>query len=628
MMLLAPWALWFSAIGGAVVALYLLKIKRHRQVVPALEFWLSLVSQTQVRSLFQRLKRWLSMLLWLAIAACLVLALGNPIITFGSIKPQSIVVILDNSASMQTVEPDSHNLARFALALDALDDLTRRRPVSDEWLLIEAARAPRVAAAWTRDPSTLREAARGVRPHVGTADLPAAHKLASQLLEGKERPCVILLSDGGAGRASELAANDANVVFWPIGGNEDNLGIARLRVRAHRQLGTHHALIRVVNASHAEVQTRVVFELDGSVHSVEPAVVPADGVWEKAISFNAPGGGVLRATIDRPDALMADNEAYAILEPIKPAKVLLVSDAREAYFLERGLAAMEPLIDVEHSRTIGVAEYEKQATTEAADLVIFNNCAPGVLPASGALVFINNWPSGVPGKITGEMQRAEMMLARRDHALTQYLSLNAVQLARARQVELADRATVLAVTPGGAPLIFLVQQPGRSMLCLAFDVLDSDLPFRNAFPILLRNAVTWLVADQAAWVRDQYEVGDAIEPLRRVTGEVTEVRAAALKTTDEQVLAIPVHAGFFSFDKTDACGPLRFEIGNDAAYTAVNLSSENESRVRPDTASVDPAERLNLTKRVFGAVPWLALTCIALTLVGFEWLTYHFRWTE
>ena len=28
MMLLAPWALWFLVAGGAVVALYLLKIKR------------------------------------------------------------------------------------------------------------------------------------------------------------------------------------------------------------------------------------------------------------------------------------------------------------------------------------------------------------------------------------------------------------------------------------------------------------------------------------------------------------------------------------------------------------------------------------------------------------------------
>src|SRR2546430_1306689 len=39
MTLLAPWAVWFSIIAGAIVALYLLKIKRRRQTVPALDFW-------------------------------------------------------------------------------------------------------------------------------------------------------------------------------------------------------------------------------------------------------------------------------------------------------------------------------------------------------------------------------------------------------------------------------------------------------------------------------------------------------------------------------------------------------------------------------------------------------------
>ncbi len=112
MTLLAPWALWLGSIGGAVVALYLLKIRRHRQTVPAIEFWRALVSQAPVRSLFQKLKRLLSLLLWMLIVALLVLATGNPILSFGKIKPRSIAIILDNSASMQTVETDDENKTR------------------------------------------------------------------------------------------------------------------------------------------------------------------------------------------------------------------------------------------------------------------------------------------------------------------------------------------------------------------------------------------------------------------------------------------------------------------------------------------------------------------------------------
>ncbi len=70
MTLLAPWALWFIAVAGGVVALYLLKIKRRTATVPVLDFWLALAGQTKVHSLFNRLKRLLSMLLWLVIVAC------------------------------------------------------------------------------------------------------------------------------------------------------------------------------------------------------------------------------------------------------------------------------------------------------------------------------------------------------------------------------------------------------------------------------------------------------------------------------------------------------------------------------------------------------------------------------
>ena len=83
MTLLAPWALWFALTGAAILGLYLLKTRLRRQPVPDLELWLKLIGHTQVRSLFQRLRRWLSLMLWLVIAACLVLALGNPILTAG-----------------------------------------------------------------------------------------------------------------------------------------------------------------------------------------------------------------------------------------------------------------------------------------------------------------------------------------------------------------------------------------------------------------------------------------------------------------------------------------------------------------------------------------------------------------
>src|SRR5262249_26968146 len=160
------------------------------------------------------------------IVACLLLAAGNPVLSLGRIKPQSIVVILDNSASMQAVElsdeatkrrSDEGLKTRLSLARRAIEELTTRRPVNDEWMLVEAARRPRVLVSWTYDRKSLRDAADGLQPFFGSADLAAAKDLAGQLLAGKERPCIVIISDGAAGQVEKLAQSDSSVVFWPIG---------------------------------------------------------------------------------------------------------------------------------------------------------------------------------------------------------------------------------------------------------------------------------------------------------------------------------------------------------------------------------------------------------------------------
>ncbi|UCG15620.1 MAG: hypothetical protein JSV19_10030 [Phycisphaerales bacterium] len=432
-----------------------------------------------------------------------------------------------------------------------------------------------------------------------------------------------------AGQVEQLCIDDEAAVYWPVGHSDDNLGITRLRVRPHRQQSLHYAYLSVLNSSSETAEVQLVFEVDGATSAVEPATIPAGEVWEKTVALEAPDGGVLRVWIDHTDDLAMDGEAYAILEPIEAAQVLLVTTSDEAFFFEQALLAMEPLVDPDASRTMSVEDYDALDTDSVSlDLIIFNNCRPHALPDAGSFVFVNAWPADVPARSLGMIAQPDLLLVRRDHPLLRYLSIGSVRLARAHEVDLIERATVLARTTGGDPLVFLCQQPNRQMLCLAFDVLESDLPFRNAFPMLLRNAVVHLVSEQTAWVHQQYCIGDVIEPLRPLPERLREISVARLRGDDFAEQSVPVRGGSFLFGQTDEQGPLRFAIGDDVAYAAVNLTDARESRITPVLAPYDPTERLALTGRLLGAVPWLALATAATLLIGIEWLTYHYRWTE
>lgn len=628
MMLIAPWALWFALIGPAVIALYLLKIKHKSQSVPSLEFWRRLAPAVRVRSLFRHLKRWLSLLVWLLIAACLILALGNPVFSWGRIKPRSIAIILDNSASMQTIEDSKAGTTRLAQSFEAVHDLLDRRPVSDEWLLIEAGTEPRVLQNWTRNPRAIEDSLKSITPNGGTADVAAATALVSQLAAGKSAPAIVLISDG-AGVQNTLPDKEKSVMQWPIGKAIDNVGITKLAARPHRQQLTHSVFVSLVNSLDTPVDSRIIFDLNDLTIAVEAFTIAPAGTWEKTITVSAPEGGVLRARIDRPDALAIDNTAYTVLDPIKSARVLLVSPAKESFFFEQALAAMELLVDAEASRVVAPEEYDQlDLSKDPPDLIVFNHFVPARLPPTGAFVCVNDWPKELPFATIGSLDQPSIAAMQSDHPLMRYVNIAGCKLARAKDVTINANATVLAKSRNDAPLIVLYRDPSREFLCLTFDLLDSDLPVRNAFPILLHNAVVHLISEKGQWIKDRYSIGEVIHSVRALPPEITTITVSHPR--DEKITSVQIAArdGTFFYQDTAQSGVLRFDVGREHADTVVDLSDQSESRITPVKFADSVHDRLELTGRVFGIVPWLAFAIAALGLISFEWFTYHQRWTE
>ena len=106
------------------------------------------------------------------------------------------------------------------------------------------------------------------------------------------------------------------------------------------------------------------------------------------------------------------------------------------------------------------------------------------------------------------------------------------------------------------------------LVALGFDLTDSDLVLRVAFPKLFRNALTWLVSGGTAGIDAEGVSGESL--------------------SDERI------------------------------------SDLNAVPRTPDASSPDPdvSGRVAATGDVW---PWL-VAC-ALTLTVFEWLSYHRRWT-
>src|SRR5262249_14526314 len=100
MSLVNPSALLLAGLALPIVVFYILQNRLRRLPVSTLLFLPQIFEETKPRSLWQRLRHLISLLLQLAFLALLVFAVADPIFRWQQARARRMVLIVDNSASM------------------------------------------------------------------------------------------------------------------------------------------------------------------------------------------------------------------------------------------------------------------------------------------------------------------------------------------------------------------------------------------------------------------------------------------------------------------------------------------------------------------------------------------------
>src|SRR5450432_2686060 len=93
--------LWALPIGGLIVVMYILKLRRKDVVVSSTFLWRQVIRDVQANAPFQKLRKNLLLLLQLIIAGLVIFALARPLWRTYGIGGRNIVLIVDTSASMR-----------------------------------------------------------------------------------------------------------------------------------------------------------------------------------------------------------------------------------------------------------------------------------------------------------------------------------------------------------------------------------------------------------------------------------------------------------------------------------------------------------------------------------------------
>ena len=382
-----PAALAWSLLAVPVVIFFILKIRLRRVPVPTVLFWRQIFDERKPRSIWQRLRHLVSLLLQLAFVGLLVGALAEPFFAWEVLSGRRVILILDNSASMNATDVEPSRLERAKEEAHAVIHGLRFR---DEMAIVVAGAQPRVLCGLTGHHKTLRQAVDSVAPSDGPTQLREAVAIGRQLStqgEGAGSCQIVIVSDGCAEGASELSKED-NVKLIAVGERTPNLAITRFQVRRSTldAIG-YEILAEVTNLSdEPSGDFRVNIALNGNPAEIKSLKLDPNGRWSEVIQSVTADGGLLTAELmvkaDKeyrpyPDALACDNKAVAVLPKREPMPVLL-SSPEGNLFLQKVLEA-NPLVRLTTAK-------EPPKEVAAGSITVLHRRLPAKLPPGPVLV--------------------------------------------------------------------------------------------------------------------------------------------------------------------------------------------------------------------------------------------------
>lgn len=660
MRFLAPW--YVPALAAALtvpplVLLYFLKLKRQQARVASTLLWRKAVEDLRVNSPFQRLRSSLLLLLQLLILAAACLAIAEPFKAGGRSFDKAIVLLIDQSASMGTVEQGGRTRLEIAKqeAANIVEGLTRDQRA----MVIAFADRARVLAPFTDDRTALRRAVDSVRQ----TDIAGSLSEAVALAEAHSTPQgegigidqqisqahLILFTDGRLPDAQKVTIQRSTIELVKIGSATGNVGVVDLDVRRSYEKPTQlTVLARVRNFSPKSAERDLSLFVNGELKDVrslklvaaanqdrlvamDAGAVPTEGS-ETVVPFDLTletGAGV-EVRLSGKDALPADDHAFAVVTPPHPMKVLLVTQGNR--FLQRLIGVM-PLDKFD---TWTPQQYEEKPDNELIesgkciyDVVVLDAHSSDRLPPGNYFFF-----GGIPlidGVQSGDMREGEVLLDWDDtHPVLQHVVVERLNLVGWRDLKLPREAITLIEGASG-PVLAVLTRGRNQYLISAFSIFDetrtrlnTDWVFRADSVAFMYDALRFLAGNTTVGQQPPVPAGQAM-----TLAVSPRYKTVTVKRPDGSSETVPVGAmNTATYGRTDRVGMYSADTGiaNEGAR-AVNLLNEKESFIAPNNnfrmaaGDVQQTGGKELARRPLWPYFLMALGGILLI----EWIVYNKR---
>jgi Ca-activated chloride channel homolog len=614
----------YAAVAGAVVVLYLLKLRRRRVAVASAKLWARVLAPKPASSLFAMLKRLISLLLQLILFGLLVAALGDPRARGAAAAGRTLVVLLDGSASMKATDVPG---TRARQAREAVRRIVREMGPADRMLLAQMDAEVTTLAPMTDDPAELEAALAGYAPRDTGVDLARGLRFGLDVLQRHASPELVVVGDGAYDATGDVGLGNVPLRFVGVGRRGRNLGITAFAARRYPlDKSRYEVLVEVRSWSDRPERIELTLSADGTPVDTSRLAIEPGATIQRVLPDRTGADGTLEARLTFEDGshddLPADDRAYATLPARRRARVLSVTEGNR--YLEAALL-LDDYLDVVEATP---AEAPARLRAEHFDVVIFDKVTAPVPPGTSALWLRPEGPDAplayTPGYAqapAGTALRFEHVV--RAHPLVRFASdLEEGHIGRIVRYAPTNADGVVASSAAG-PLLIAGERGGGRFVVMSFDVRESDVALLVSWPVMVLNAIDWFTGEDPAYL-SSFRTGD----VWRVPVAAGVERASVEPPTGPRFTA-SVFEGRAVFLGTDA-GFYRVHAGDEHRLAAGNLVDPRESDCRPHPTLDVHGVRATAPRPGRAGVRrelWVYLLALALALLLIEWVTWHRRIT-
>lgn len=464
------WPLFFLLLIPVIIIMYLLKQKAVEKPISSLFLWKEMYQNAEANTPWEKLKKNWLLILQILTLLILILALCSPYFLKGGMSAEHAVVVIDNSASMNTLYEDGRTRLEASIE-EAVSYVRKLHPGTGISVITSADEATLLYS----NGETKNQAIDKIRSIESTnvsGDAHAGLEMVRSMQTQWKNVETVCFTD------TDVSMEELEGYIVDMYKATENYAVDYV---SHGY--NNGQLVVLAKIDNFTTQPRVLdanLYGDGTLLQIQSVEIPAKESANILFSDLGFEGNSVNVEISVQDALAADNIAYDILDTQHTTEVLLMTEAN--LYLEKAMGLIQGISITKSNDIASFDEFKKQKY----DVYIFDGMIPETLPEEGHLFFLN-----VPSSEL--FAQSELLLGVKakpcEHALTEYVENLEIGVSETYAYTVPEWAESFLVS-GNDCVAFSGEYGGRNVCVMGFDLHNSDMPLKTEFPVLIYNIMS------------------------------------------------------------------------------------------------------------------------------------------